>query len=360
MENIAIIGLGLMGGSLAKAIKRKTTASISAIDSDELVIDQALREGMIDDGDIDISKINLATFDFIILCTPIEQTLRMMETLNGKLNENCIVSDIGSTKEEVMEQAKLVNYTFIGGHPMVGSEKFGYENAKAHLFENAYYVVTPSEKIEVREIKKIMSFIQTIGAIPIKLTAETHDLLTAVISHVPHIVASSLVQIAYEFEDEGNTLKKLAAGGFKDITRIASSNPDLWKQISLSNREKIIIVLKRIIHNLERYQEELKNNNGAYLFEYLDTAKKVRDQYTETVNTDIPNQFYLMVDIEDKPGMIAKISTLLFEKGINIKNIGITHNREFENGVLKIILENKVDHSSAVKVLKQRDYNVYA
>jgi len=359
MERIAIIGLGFMGGSLAKAIRQKSKASITAVDIDEQQIKQALTDGVIQNGFTQIKEVKWDSFDMVIFCTPVHLTVNYMQEIDGKLKEGCIVTDIGSTKQQVMEIAKEVSYNFIGAHPMVGSEKSGYLHSKAHLFENAYFILTPTDSSSLRIVAELTKLIVAIGAIPIELKPEQHDLYTAVISHVPHIVASALVNLVNDFHSEDETILKLAAGGFKDITRIASSKPELWQHISLSNQAKITEVLNSLINNLRTYQDWLQNIEQEQIYAYFATAKETRDQLHDTVDTDIPNQYYLIVDVEDKPGMIAHIANLFYEKGINIKNIGIIHNREFEDGCLKIILENKKEQLLAYQLLLNRSYAVY-
>jgi len=348
-----------MGGSLAKALRQRVEVTITAVDKDQASLKLALEQGVIHHGEENIDHLPIQDFDLIIFCTPIEHTLHLMKKINGKVNEHCIVTDIGSTKEQVMETAKTVDYYFIGGHPMVGSEKIGYIHSKAHLFENAYFILTPTDDIPLQKISAFQKIITAIGSIPITMTPEKHDLYTAVISHVPHIIASALVHNAIHFAEEDQVLLKLAAGGFKDITRIASSNPELWKHISLSNQEKISQVIAHFLEDVQQYKKQLLEKNEDYLFDYFSKAKETRDQMVDTVTTDIPTEYSLMVDIEDRPGMIAKISTLLYEHGINIKNIGIIHNREFVNGVLKIVIESQTDQLLAYEVLQKGAYSVY-
>lgn len=357
-KQIAIIGLGLMGGSLAKALQSKWDVTITGVDQDQTTIETAMAERTIQYGLNHLETLSWEVFDLIIFCTPIEITLQWMERIDGKVKDTATVIDIGSTKGQVMQLAAKVNYDFIGGHPMVGSEKSGYIHSKGHLFENAYFILTPLEQSKEEKITLLYEMIDAIGAMPITMDAEQHDLFTAVISHVPHIIASALVHMIKEF-DHKEVLIKLAAGGFKDITRIASSSPHLWQHISLSNKEKIDLVLKQLLTTIDEYKQRLSEENNDYLFTYFSKAKEMRDQIVDTVNTDIPKQYALIVDIEDRPGMIAKISTLLYEHQINIKNIGIIHNREFENGCLKIILENRLDQVSAYQVLQKHEYLVF-
>jgi len=347
-----------MGGSLAKALSQRTDFNLTGFDINQLTINQALAEGVVHQGYSKLEQLNWESFDLIFLCTPVEKTLELMKEIDGKVKNTGIVTDICSTKAQVMNIAEGLSYNFIGGHPMVGSEKNGYDHSKAHLYENAYYILTPEKNVNDEKLQILEEIIVRIGSIPIKLTAEKHDLVTAVISHVPHIVAAALVNLTASYEDGQQLLLRLAAGGFKDLTRIASGDPALWKQISLSNGEKIDGALQKLINILADYRGQLQERNEGYTQEFFHSAKRVRDQLKDAVTTDIPLQASLIVDIEDRPGMIAQISTLLYENKINIKNIGIIHNREFENGCLKIILENRQDKELAAMVLN-KSYSVF-
>ncbi len=348
-----------MGGSLAKALHNRMKVKITAVDKDHASLMLALKEGTIDAAETNIEHLPIEQYDIIIFCTPIEQTIQFMKLIDGKVNDACIVTDIGSTKEQVMDTAQELHYNFVGGHPMVGSEKYGYEHSKAHLYENAYFILTPPDDFPSNKINELQKILQAIGSIPVIMEPKKHDLYTAVISHVPHVIASALVHSALHFAQKDGMLLKLAAGGFKDITRIASSNPELWKHITLSNKRKISEVIDQLLNDVSEYKKHLLENNGEYISQYFSEAKETRDHIQDTMNTDIPIEYSLNVDIEDKPGMIARLSTLLYEHGINIKNIGIIHNREFVNGVLKIIFDNRTDQELAYNVLQKKFYYVY-
>ena len=160
---------------------------------------------------------------------------------------------------------------------MVGSEKSGYAYANDHLLENAYYFLTPSERTLFQLTTKFSSFIQGLGALAVSLKPEEHDFITAAISHVPHIVAAELVHLVRRADRNNGMLKQLAAGGFKDITRIASSSPVMWEQICENNSSNIKTLLTSMIHDLQEVIDQLDNKNGAYVNEYFKEAGEYRN-----------------------------------------------------------------------------------
>ena len=151
---------------------------------------------------------------------------------------------------------------FIGGHPMAGSEKSGFVNAKAHLIENAYYIITPSAKVSGEKVTEYKTFIESLKALPILLDYQKHDAVTGTISHLPHILASGLVNFVRETDTEDELMKQLAAGGFKDITRIASSSPVMWQQICLKNRENYLPDPQRIYRNIKSGETGDRHRRG--------------------------------------------------------------------------------------------------
>ena len=237
---IAFIGLGLIGGSLAKGIKRaRPDIRIMAYMRTRSKLEQAKKDGIVD-VILDGIDEQLKECDLIFLCTPVEYNAQYLSKIRSYLKPGALITDVGSTKtdihEEILRQG-LTDY-FVGGHPMAGSEKTGYENATDHLLENAYYIVTPPEGLDqsgsetgnippkyAENANRIIAVAQTVGAIPLVLDYREHDKVVAAISHLPHLVASSLVNLVKDADSPAGTMKRVAAGGFKDITRIASSSP---------------------------------------------------------------------------------------------------------------------------------------
>jgi len=361
VKNISIIGLGLIGGSLAKAFRRwDKNLQIYAVDSCTSSLKRAVSEGIIDSGFGECCY-EIWNSDIIFICTPIRKTLQFITELSVNIREDCIITDVASTKGEICHYIESLEKPpiFIGGHPMAGTEKSGYSNAFAHLFENAYYALTPTKTSTETAINMMQTLLSGIGAIPIIVSPEKHDLITGCISHVPHIIASALVTLAGSNENDTGLIKLLAAGGFKDITRIASSNPTMWENVVLSNSSIVVDLLENYKKIVDEMISNIKSSNNKEIYHFFDNAKAFRDSFSTTAVGLIPRNFELIADIKDEPGIIGKIATLLGNNEINIKNINVSNSREFEQGCLIITLSDQNNTDRAFEILSNSSYKVF-
>lgn len=257
-----------------------------------------------------------------------------------------------------MEKLGLSDF-FIGGHPMAGSEKSGYVNSKAVLIENAYYILSPSRPEQKEKIQAFTEFIQAIRAIPVTLDCRTHDYITGTISHLPHVIASGLVNFVRDHDTTDELMKLLAAGGFKDITRIASSSPTMWEHVLMTNRENVSEILGNYIKTLEDVKKLIDAGDSQGIYNFFDTSRNYRNSVPDISAGPIKKLFAIYCDIIDEAGGIATIATILASNNISIKNIGIIHNREFEEGVLRIEFYEGVAQEKAAQVLRRHRYTVY-
>ena len=358
---IGFIGLGLIGGSIAKTIRRIHPDSVLyAYDTDKTGLSQAVKEGVINHA-LDEPDDRLSDCSILFLCAPVSVNIHYLQALKDIVNEQCLITDVGSVKGPVQKAVTELGmeHHFIGGHPMVGSERSGYENAKDHLLENAYYFLTPSSSTDFMLSSRFSSFIQSLGALPVTLLPEEHDLITAAISHIPHIIAAELVHIVRRADRNNGMLKQLAAGGFKDITRIASSSPVMWEQICENNAPNIKTLLTDVIDDLSEVIRQLDIHNGEYVHEYFRQAGEYRDSVPDRSTGLFKKIHKIYIDIPDEPGTLATAASQLAFHNISIKNIGIVHNREFEEGVLEIILYDEESCRKAAQVLRDRNYTVH-
>ena len=364
--HIGIIGLGLIGGSIAKAIKKVHVQNsyIIGYDTNTSDLHMAYNEGMIDFMSTDL-KTGFSNCTVVFICTPVTIIKEVVSELLPYLPHDCILTDVGSTKYHIMQElepmiaANNKRVYYVGGHPMTGSEKFGYSASHDHLFENAYYMLTPLGDTPDFILFILQKLIERMGGIPLVLSASYHDYVTANISHLPHIIASSLVHLVKENDGQTSFLHTLAAGGFKDLTRIASSNADIWTSICLTNKLQIQKVFETYIGILQRFLDCLENNSENELYSYFNTARLYRNTFSEGPSTDLSKQFSLHIDAKDEPGIIAKIATALSEHQINIKNLSVMSDREFDVGVIKILFANKNDLLLAAEILSQHHYTLY-
>lgn len=355
------IGLGLIGGSLARAIHQKLPDTyLIAYDTNTDSLSLAKKEGVIQHTCTRIDE-TFGQCDYIFLCAPVSHNDENLLILKHYLSPDTILTDVGSVKTGIHEHIASIGLQkqFIGGHPMTGSERFGYANSNAALFENAYYILTPSNEVPTEKISAYQTLVQTIGAIPLVLPYTQHDYVTGAISHLPHVIAASLVNLVKKSDSKEGIMKMIAAGGFKDITRIASSSPTMWQQICLTNTENISVLLEQYINDLKEFKELLDNRNETALYQFFDTAREYRESFINVSSGPIKTAYVLTVDIADKPGAIAAIASLLSGHDVSIKNIGINHNRELAEGALRIEFYTNDALQHAKTILLKQGYTIH-
>lgn len=358
------IGLGLIGGSIAKAIKTAhPDTKIVAFDANAGSLALAKKEQIADNI---FSKPDEKAFsalgncEFIFLCAPVSANDKNLKLIIPHLSEGSILTDVGSVKNTIHSaiDALGLSHRFIGGHPMAGSEKSGYENADEKILENAYYILTPGQGVPRERVDALKDLVSNMHAIPLILEAVQHDYITAAISHLPHIIAASLVNLIHDGDEDG-LMKMIAAGGFKDITRIASSSPVMWQSICLTNTDNIIQLLKDYIRSLETIESRLKAKDAGMLYDFFDNAKAYRDSFNNIGSGPIKKEYVLYVDLKDKIGAIAKTATILADAHISIKNIGIMHNREVQDGALRIEFYDEPSMNLARTTLTNEGYKIF-
>jgi prephenate dehydrogenase len=358
---VTIIGLGLIGGSLAKAMREKLEMrDITAVDRDSSALGLALEQGVIGKGLVTPDETVYGS-DIIFICTPVGQIPAYIDELAPKVKDTCIITDAGSTKGAIISHVERLphSFRFIGGHPMAGTEKSGYQNSLPHLFENAYYILTPARGASGESVKTLSSLVEAIGAIPVVMTAEEHDMAVAGISHLPHVAAAALVNTVRDIDNDTGRLQTLSAGGFRDITRIASSSPGMWENIALSNRDHLLEVLKQMEQKLSDFVRYLENGDSGKIYDFFDSARQFRDSISGYEQGLLPRIHRIIVDVQDRPGIIGEIATILGRHNINIKNIYVANSRESEQGCLVITLPDADSVNMAFDLLTETGYKVF-
>ena len=358
---IGFVGLGLIGGSIAKAIRYfYPDIRIVATSGRKETVDLALSENIIDEGCYKVGE-TFSKCDYIFLCAPVSFNAKYLADLKPVIKPDCIITDVGSTKTDIHTRVIELDMeaNFIGGHPMAGSEKTGLDNSKRHLIENAYYVVTPTSKVSAEAVEDYVEFIGSLKALPLVLDYKQHDYITAAISHLPHLIAAGLVNLVKHNDSEEQYMKKVAAGGFKDITRIASSSPIMWEQICVTNHENISELLGKYIESMQEIKDSLDSVCGQDIYDLFEESRDYRNSITDVSHGPIKKAYALYVDLVDETGGIATVATILACNQINLKNIGIVNNREFEEAVLKIEFYEEEPCKKAAALLDKHRYTVY-
>ena len=273
-KKITIIGLGLIGGSLALAIKEKKLAKeITGVSRRKSTIDRAIKNKIVDFATLDL-KSGVKDSDLVIISTPVLKIAEIAKSIAPFLRKGAILTDAGSTKRCVVkdiEKAKLKDIYFVGSHPIAGSEKSGIKYADKDLFKRACCILTKTKNTDPKAVAMLKKFWGRLGMRVVIMPPDTHDRLLSRMSHLPHAVSVSLANSA------GKDGLKFAAGGFKDTTRIASGEPELWKDIFFTNRDNLIKDIKILKKELLKIETALKSNNSRAILKLLSRAKSIRD-----------------------------------------------------------------------------------
>ena len=314
MITCGFVGLGLIGGSIARALKaNRKDIVIIACDPNEETLKLATEQKIADEA-YPAPCDAFTACDYIFLCAPVSHNDENLLKILSYRKKDCILTDVGSVKTPINSLIHSLGLTdcFIGGHPM--------------------------------------------AAIPLQVESQKHDYVTAAVSHLPHIVAAALVHLVQDHDDAQGLMKSIAAGGFKDITRIASSSPVMWEQICMTNTVNISRLLQDYIDALGVVQKELQEHDSASLYTFFDGARAYRDSFIDAGSGPIKKDYSIRLDIPDEAGSIAAVSTLLALNNISIKNIGIVHNREAQEGVLRIEFYEEDSITKAIQLLNRRGY----
>jgi prephenate dehydrogenase len=281
-RKITIIGVGLLGGSLGMAIrKRRLAREVVGFVRRAASVAECRRLGAVDVATRDVQTA-VRDADLIILCTPLSRMKPLIEQLLPALKRGAIVTDVGSVKAGVVRELESLvagaNAHFIGSHPMAGSEKTGVSAARADLFRNAVCVVTPTERSSRAALRKVSRFWEAVGCRLLRLTPETHDVLVSRSSHLPHVVAATLANFILS-PAQPRPQALLCANGFRDATRIASSSPEMWRDIALANRRNLVRALSAFIGNLRKFQRNLAGADQKTITRFFERAKRGRDAW---------------------------------------------------------------------------------
>jgi prephenate dehydrogenase len=364
-EKIAILGIGLIGGSLALGLKERTDAVVVGYDRSEKDLRYAMAIGAVDDWTTSLPQA-VSDADMIVIALPVGQIKQMIETLAElPLKPSCIVTDVGSTKSEIMEASRKLKekgIVFIGGHPMAGSHQSGIQAARSLLFENAYYVLTPDPEASLWEVQKISQLLhKATRAELVIMDAAHHDRIVGAISHLPHIIAAGLVNVVGNYNEENEWFHRLAAGGFRDLTRIGASHPVMWRDILLSNRKALLKLMDDWIAKMEEVRSAISDGEREQIEAFFSRSRRLRQQLPDKKRRGILEPRYeCHVDVPDQPGVIGKIATLLGDENINISNLEVMENREEIPGVLKIAFKKEKDYLAAISVLRREGLEVFS
>ncbi|MBK7106160.1 MAG: prephenate dehydrogenase/arogenate dehydrogenase family protein [Ignavibacteriae bacterium] len=349
IENVSIIGLGLIGGSIAKALKNSDrNFFISAFDEPK-ILEKALNQKVIDE--ILFNANESVNSDLIFLCLPLENNLKFFKEFAPILNENTILTDVSGVKyifQKEWEKLKSKGI-YIGGHPMTGKEVAGFDNSDPLLFENTVYIVTEDLNAD-KILQDFKNIIELLGSHILHIPAKQHDVIAASVSHLPQLLSVALVNSASLKTDDYNFLD-LAAGGFRDMTRIASSDFNIWESVIVKNKNQILNAIEGFEYELKKVKSWINNDDLKSIEKYFNSARQHRDEIPKNSKGFLTPIYDIFIFVKDEPGVISKISTKLYKNNINIKDIELLKIREGNGGTFRISFESKEVAEHAKKII---------
>lgn len=355
-QRIAIIGTGMIGGSLGLAINKNI--EVSGYDRDEGCLRQALSIGAISRAADDLRDA-VSDADLIVLATPVASIAASFADAAPYLRAGVIVTDVGSTKNQIVKAIDAITpkgVQFIGGHPLAGSERQGIDAASATLFAGAFWILTPTENADAGSYGKLVRFLTDLKAQVLSLDPARHDEALALSSHLPQLLSSTLMAFAAQTSSAG--LPLLAAGGFRDMTRIAGSSPVLWIDIVKQNRHAVLEMMKRFESVFHERLVEISRSDWDALERALSEAKQARDHMASKQGLRDSELVELVIQVPDRPGALAEVTTTLGEARINIEDLDIVHSPEPGRGAIHLLLGNIDAAAKAREALENRNFVV--
>jgi prephenate dehydrogenase len=321
------MGAGLIGGSVALALRGQSW-HVSVVDQDETVTEEAVRIGAADTVGFDRSS------ELVVVAAPVGAVPDLAH--HALARSEAVVTDVGSTKADI---CKAIDHPrFIGGHPLAGSEQDGLSGATAELFTGAMWVLTPEERTDEAAFAMVRAVVRSFGAETIALPPHLHDQMVAQVSHVPHLTAATLMNLADAGAVEHRALLRLAAGGFRDMTRISAGRASIWPDICVANAPAIVEGLDALVEQLRLIRDMVDRSDREGILELLSRARAARlNLPVGFAPTD--NLVQLAVPIPDRPGEIAAISTLAAELDVNIYDLELSHSGEGRRGVMVVVVD---------------------
>ncbi len=364
-RSMMIVGMGLIGGSIAAAAKALDEAPvIYAVDTDQQTLAYSVETGLADaaaqpDEAFAAGWLAPGVVDVVVLATPARRIVEWLERLD-EVGYVGIVTDVASTKHGVIIAANRhagSSYAFVGGHPMAGSERSGVKAADAALFRGAYYVLTPTDDTNLEAYRQVHEFVSAMGARVISVPAEAHDEAVAVVSHVPHVAAAALVALASRRSQRGGRdVLRLAAGGFKDMTRIAAGSPELWTGICLDNAGPLVAGIEELQVVLGEFADAVTERDADAVRTWLAEPADVRRALPAQWVPDTAALFELSLPMTDRPGVVSQVTTAVSRVACNIEDIEIDHQSE-DSAVLRLILTDEGDRVRLMRDLDAAGFN---
>jgi prephenate dehydrogenase len=362
-NSICVVGVGLIGGSVAAALMTlPDRPRVFGVDVQQSVVSDALHRAILDAGAVAGSAeahawLSAGGVDLVVIATPARVVDSWLAFL-GEAGFDGIVTDVASTKGGVVRAARKhlgSAARFVGGHPMAGSERSGVAAARPDLFTGGYWLLTPGSETDPDAFSRVHAFVSALGARVIAVEPKHHDETVAIVSHVPHVAAAALCDVAGSHAGPGGELLRLAAGGFKDTTRIAAGSPELWTGICLDNADALAAGLRELRLSLGEFEAMVRGGDGDAIRAWLASAADVRRSLPAQWVPATTQLTELRVPMVDRPGVVAEVTAAVSRAGCNIEGIDIDHETE-DRALLVLVLTDDGDLTALESELVDAGY----
>jgi len=358
-KNVAIIGCGMIGGSIALSLS-KSGHHVSVLDlpqNAKAIIKQIPAAAIMNN----LVEVCNERPEIVFVCVPSEKTINVIQEVASLAHDGTVITDVAGVKKPIMDAVKKSipqNIVFVGGHPMAGSEKSGVEAAQPFLFENAVYVLSPLINYSEAAIRPLLEAIDQLGARILFMDAVQHDKIAAATSHLPQLLAVELVNLLNDLSKGDANFNLLAAGGFRDMTRIASSDFAIWKDVVSSNKENIDEIIEAFIKRLSAMRDKVSAEKTREIQIEFEKANYGRSQIRRSGKGFLRPLYDLYVVVEDKVGVLKDITSTLADSGINIKDMELLKVREGTGGMFRLSFDTEKIMNHAAQILEDHGFQI--
>jgi prephenate dehydrogenase len=356
MQQLALVGTGLIGASVGLAAKRAGIDRVVGFDPDPRALELAADRGALDDAAKTLPDA-VAEADLAILAAPVAELPTQVTRVLDAAPERCTVTDVGSTKGPVCAAAAGAA-RFIGGHPVCGSEAHGPEHARAELFDGATWFLTPVAATDPQRYRALHGFVSSLGAVPVAVDPAAHDRLLALTSHLPHALANLLLNQAGGTRVEGHEPLAAAGGSLRDMTRVAGANPRIWVDIFLDNADALLEALGEHRRRVDQLERALATGDAGFLARWIGEAATNRRRLLRGAYPDAGPIERLLVRVPDRPGVLAGITQALGAERINIEDFELQHHSPERGGLLTLLVAGEAEACRAAELLEAQGYGV--
>lgn len=356
MGPVAIVGVGLMGGSLGLALRGLGDVEVRGSDPDPDALSVALEVGAIDAATASLEEA-VEGARSVVLAAPVSELAGLARRALRATGPDTVVTDLGSAKSGVLESlSPAERERFIGGHPVCGAERTGVAFARLGLFRGATWFLTPGGEARPELLQRLYALVAAVGARPVAIDARVHDRLMALVSHVPHVMASALVNQAAATAPEGREALRSAGPSFHDLTRVAGSNPPLWADILLANADAVVEELRGYVRRLVEVEDAILRGDRAWLVGFVADAGRARDRLLEFEDARPARPARVLVAVPNRPGAISGIATALGHAHINIEDLSLRPGPPDGEGELVLTVDGPAAARRAVLLIEERGY----